>query len=45
MKLDQLPMPAPQLLMVLCAVMVNLPFIEVPLSPELPSPQEPRHEY
>lgn len=44
MKLDQLPMPAPQLLMGLGAVMINRPFIETPLSPELPSPQEPRHE-
>jgi hypothetical protein len=45
MKLDQLPMPAPQLLMGIEAFRVNLPFIEIPLSPELPSPQEPRHEY
>ena len=30
MKLDQLPMPAPQLLMGIEAFMVNLPFIEIP---------------
>ncbi|MCS3454790.1 YhdT family protein [Aeromonas rivuli] len=34
----------PLLFMVLCAVMVNWLFIEIPLDPELPSPQEPRHE-
>ncbi|MCS3454791.1 hypothetical protein M2366_000830 [Aeromonas sp. BIGb0405] len=44
MKLDQLPMPAPQLLMGIEAFMVNLPFIEIPLDPELPNQQEPRHE-
>ncbi|MGY4025678.1 hypothetical protein ACW5WQ_06915 [Aeromonas rivuli] len=45
MKLDQLPMPAPQLLMGIEAFMVNLPFIEIPLDSASPSPQEPRHEH